>query len=65
MPLEVPPPFVDSLSIDASLDAQTSAGRAMSRLTMKGVAGFLFIKERFRVVTTFADYEDLTAPGRP
>lgn len=51
------PAFVDSLSIEATLDAPTPAGRAMSRLTLKGVAGFLFIKERFRVVTTFADYE--------
>lgn len=51
------PAFVDSLSIEATLDAQTPAGRAMSRLTLKGVAGFLFIKQRFRVVTTFSDYE--------
>lgn len=51
------PAFVDSLSIEATLDAPTPAGRAMSRLTLKGVAGFLFIKERFRVVTTFSDYE--------
>lgn len=53
------PTFVQSLSIEASLDAVTPAGRAMSRLTIKGVAGALFFKERFRVVTTFADYEPL------
>ena len=53
------PPFVHSLSIEATLDAVTPAGRAMSSLTVKGVAGFLFIKERFRIVTTFKDYEPL------
>lgn len=50
------PSFVQSLSIEATLDAQSPAGRAMSRLTIKGVAGLLFVKERFRVVTTFSDY---------
>lgn len=50
------PRFVDSLSIEATFDAQSPAGRAMSRLTMKGVAGLLFVKNRFRVVTTFSDY---------
>ncbi len=50
------PSFVDSLSMEASFDAQSPAGRAMSRLSMKGVAGLLFVKQRFRVVTTFSDY---------
>lgn len=53
------PTFVESLSIEATLDAATPAGRAMSRLTLKGVTGALFFKERFRVVTTFSDYEAL------
>ena len=53
------PPFVQSLTIEATLDAQTPAGRAMSKLTIKGVAGALFFKDRFRVVTTFSDYEPL------
>lgn len=53
------PPFVQSLSIDSKLDAVTPAGRATSRLTLSGVGGFLFIKQRFRVVTTFTDYEPL------
>lgn len=53
------PAFVQSLSIEATLDAQTPAGRAMSKLTIKGVAGALFFKDRFRVVTTFTDYEPL------
>lgn len=53
------PVFVDSLSIEATLGAQTPAGRAMSRLAIKGVAGALFFKERFQVVTTFTDYEPL------
>ena len=53
------PTFVDSLSLEARLDAPTPAGRAMSRLAMKGEAGLLFFKKRFRVVTTFSDYEPL------
>ena len=53
------PAFVQSLSIEATLDAVTPAGRAMSSLTIKGVAGALFFKDRFRVVTTFTDYEPL------
>ena len=31
----------------------------MSVLTIKGVAGALFFKDRFRVVTTFTDSEAL------
>lgn len=54
-----PPAFVQSLSIEAQLEAQTPAGRAMSKLEVKGVAGLLFLKERFRVITTFKDYEPL------
>lgn len=50
------PTFVESLFIEATFDAQSPAGRAMSRLTLKGVSGVLFMKERFRVVTTFSDY---------
>lgn len=50
------PSFVSSLSMEATFDAQSPAGRAMSRLSMKGVAGLLFVKQRFRVVTTFSDY---------
>lgn len=50
------PSFVSSLSIEATFDAESPAGRAMSRLTLKGVAGMLFVKQRFRVVTTFSDY---------
>jgi hypothetical protein len=53
------PSFVDSLSLEGRFDAPTPAGRAMSKLTMKGVAGLLFFKQRFRVVTTFGDYEPL------
>lgn len=53
------PPFVQSLSIESKLDAVTPAGRATSSLTMSGVGGFLFIKQRFRVLTKFTDYEPL------
>ena len=51
------PPLVQSLLVDATFDAQTPAGRAMSKLTAQGSAGALFFKERFRVVTAFSDYE--------
>ncbi len=53
------PAFVQSLFIEATLDTVTPAGRAMSVLTIKGVAGVLFFKDRFRVVTTFTGYEAL------
>lgn len=53
------PAFVEALSLEALFDAPTPAGRAMSRLTMKGVAGALFFKTRFRAVTTFSEYEAL------
>jgi len=53
------PSFVESLSLEGRFDAPTPAGRAMSRLSMKGAAGLLFFKQHFRVVTTFSDYEPL------
>ncbi len=51
------PAFVDALFIELTLDAVTPAGHATSRLALRGSAGVLFFKKRFRVVTTFADYE--------
>lgn len=57
------PTLVQSLSLEATLAAPTPAGRALSRLTLKGVAGLLFFKQRFRVVTTFSDYQPLTHPA--
>jgi hypothetical protein len=53
------PTFIDSLALEAKFDATTPAGRAMSRLSMKGEGGLLFFKKRFRVVTTFSDHEPL------
>lgn len=50
------PAGVKTLAVDAVLDAQTPAGRALSKLTIQGTAGFLFFTRRFRVVTTFSDY---------
>lgn len=46
------PAFVDSLTLTGTFDE-----RSMTKLTIKGVGGFLFIKKRFGVVTIFRDYE--------
>lgn len=51
------PLFVEALSIECAFEAQTPAGRALSKLSIKGIAGLLFFKKRFRVVTTLRDYE--------
>lgn len=56
------PAFVDSVAIEAELDAPTSAGMAMSSLEVRGVAGALFFKKRFRTVTRFRDYVGGDAP---
>lgn len=50
------PSLVEKLSIECELDAQTPVGLSMSKMTVKGVAGALFFKKRFTVVTTFRDY---------
>ncbi|MBL8924300.1 MAG: hypothetical protein JNJ54_35960 [Myxococcaceae bacterium] len=50
------PRFVDQLSLELEFDAPTPPGRALSKLTMKGRGGVLFVKKRFAVVTTFSDY---------
>lgn len=46
------PAFVDALTLTGTFDE-----RSMTKLTIKGVGGFLFIKKRFGVVTIFRDYE--------
>lgn len=51
------PAFVDALMLTATFDAPTPIGKTMSKLTIKGTGGFLFIKKRFGVVTVFRDYE--------
>lgn len=50
------PSFVDHLFLELEFDAVTPAGRALSKIAMKGRGGFLFVKKRFAVVTTFSDY---------
>ncbi|MGV3624662.1 MAG: hypothetical protein ACO1OB_27835 [Archangium sp.] len=46
------PAFVDSLRLTATFDE-----RSMTKFTIKGMGGFLFIKKRFGVVSSFRDYE--------
>ncbi|MEW6432464.1 MAG: hypothetical protein AB1730_13235 [Myxococcota bacterium] len=50
------PRFVDHLYLELEFDAQTPAGRALSKLSTRGAGGLLFVKKRFAVVTTFSDY---------
>lgn len=50
------PRFVDHLYLELEFDAQTPAGRALSKLSARGSGGLLFVKKRFAVVTTFSDY---------
>jgi hypothetical protein len=50
------PMFVDRLFMELEFDAQTPAGRAVSKITAKGAGGIAFIKKRFAVVTTLSDY---------
>lgn len=50
------PRFVDQLYVELEFAAPTPAGRALSRISMKGRGGVLFLKKRFVVVTTFSDY---------
>lgn len=51
------PRFVDYLSIELEFEAQTPAGRAISKLSARGAGGIAFIKKRYAVVTTFSDYK--------
>lgn len=53
------PAFVDSLFIEGTAGAPTPAGSALKTLSIRGSAGLLFFKQRFRIVSTFSDYEPL------
>ncbi|MFT3707009.1 MAG: hypothetical protein QM817_05000 [Archangium sp.] len=50
------PMFVQELGIRVEFDANTSNGKGMSALNIKGLAGALFFKKRFVVKTRFSDY---------
>lgn len=58
MRLSKTPYLVDSLAMEAELKADTPAGKALSKLSVRGSAGLAFLKKRFRVVTQFS-YEPL------
>lgn len=51
------PRFVDYLTMELEFDAQTPAGRALSKLSARGAGGIAFIKKRYAVVTTFSGYK--------
>lgn len=53
------PMFVQELEIHVEFAAATPSGKGMSLLTVNGLAGALFFKKRFSVVTKFSDYAAL------
>ncbi|MBL8911618.1 MAG: hypothetical protein JNM17_13075 [Archangium sp.] len=53
------PMFVQELEIHVEFAANTPSGKGMSLLTVNGLAGALFFKKRFSVVTAFSDYAAL------
>jgi hypothetical protein len=55
------PRFVDSLTMEVQFQAQTPAGRALSRVTGGGAGGFAFIRKRFRNATSLT-YAPLPPP---
>ena len=54
--LSQPPSFVDWVHFTAEFGAPTAAGPALSRVTLEGKGGFLFIRKHFRGQMTLGDY---------
>ncbi len=50
------PMFVDYVLFSVEFGAQTSLGPAISRATMEGKGGFLFVQKRFRGVATLSQH---------
>jgi len=50
------PTFVDRMEVQMEYGAATPEGPALSRVTMEGAGGILFIKKRIRMTVTLADY---------
>lgn len=50
------PKFVSKLDIAITCDEQTPLGWAMSKMSVQGEGGMLFVKKRFRMTSTFSDW---------
>lgn len=50
------PMFVDYVLFNVEFNAPTALGPGISKVTMEGKGGILFIRKRFRGVATFSDY---------
>ena len=51
------PKFVDSLDVQMEYGAATPEGPALSRVTIDGAGGILFVKKRMKMTVTLSDYE--------
>jgi hypothetical protein len=56
-----PETFVDYVHVTVEFGAQTPLGPAVSKVTVDGRGGFLFIRKRFRGAATFSDYRIVPA----
>lgn len=55
------PKFVDQMDVQMEYDAATPEGPALSRVTIEGAGGILFIKKRMKMTVMLSDYE-IAAP---
>ena len=62
--LSAPDSSVDFLDLDFAFDAVTPLGRALSKVSIQGEGGLLFIKRRFRHTIVHSGY-DLSAISAP
>lgn len=51
------PKFVDRLDVQMEYGAATPEGPALSRVTVDGAGGILFVKKRMKMTVTLSDYE--------
>lgn len=51
------PKFVDRMDIQMEYGAETPEGPALSRVSIEGAGGLLFVKKRMKVTMTLSDYE--------
>lgn len=51
------PTFVDHMDVQMEYGATTREGPALSRVTIEGAGGILFVKKRMKMTVTLSDYE--------
>ncbi len=51
------PTFVDRMDFQMEYGATTPEGPALSRVTIEGAGGILFVKKRMKMTVTLSDYE--------